>query len=58
MSVYLVTNQQQLFDSPAYQLMSVEDSIKEIKSWKMIQLDSETTGKLKILDYLKTFIRL
>jgi DNA polymerase I-like protein with 3'-5' exonuclease and polymerase domains len=25
--------------------VSVEDSIKEIESWKMIQLDSETTGR-------------
>ena len=42
--VYLVTNQQQLFDNPAYQLMSIEESIKEISSWKMIQFDTEGTG--------------
>jgi len=42
--IYLVTNQQELFDNPAYQLMSIEDSIKEISSWKMIQFDTEGTG--------------
>lgn len=42
--IFLVTLQQQLFDNPAYQLMSVEDSIKEISSWKMIQFDTEGTG--------------
>ena len=43
--IFLVTLQQQLFDNPAYQLMSVEDSLKEIESWGVIQLDSETTGR-------------
>ena len=42
--IYLVTSQQQLFDNPSYQLMSVEDSIKEISSWNMIQFDTEGTG--------------
>ena len=42
--IYLVTSQQQLFDNLAYQLMSVEDSIKEISSWNMIQFDTEGTG--------------
>ena len=43
--IYLVTNQQQLFDNPAYQLMTVEESLQMVESWKMIQLDTETTGR-------------
>ena len=43
--IYLVTNQQQLFDNPAYSIMSVEESIKEMSSWSVIQLDTETTGR-------------
>lgn len=42
--IYLVSSQQQAFDNPAYQRMSIEDSIKEISSWKMIQFDTEGTG--------------
>ena len=42
---YLVTSQQQLFSNPNYRLMSVEDSIREISSWGVIQLDSETSGR-------------
>ena len=41
--ICLVTNQQQLFENDAFSLISVEDSIKEIESWAVIQLDSETT---------------
>lgn len=43
--IYLVTNQQQLFDNPEYQLMTLEESIKSMESWKVIQLDSETSGR-------------
>ena len=42
--IYLVTHQQSLFTDPHYQIMSVEESIKEISSWSMIQFDTEGTG--------------
>ena len=43
--ICLVTGQQQLFENPAYSLMTVEESLQEMESWKVIQLDSETTGR-------------
>ena len=33
MSIYLVTKQQELFENPAYSLMSVEESLQEMESW-------------------------
>lgn len=42
--IYLVTQRQELFENPLYQIMSVEDSLKEIASWTMIQFDIEGTG--------------
>lgn len=42
--IYLVTFQQELFGSDFYKLMSVEDSLKEISSWNMVQFDTEGTG--------------
>ena len=43
--IYLVTLQQQLFESDFYKIMTVEESLKEVSSWHVIQLDSETTGR-------------
>ena len=43
--IYLVSNQQRLFESEHYGLMSVGESLKEIASWDRIQLDSETSGR-------------
>lgn len=42
--IYLVSSQQQLFESEVYSMMTVEESLKEIASWKMIQFDTEGTG--------------
>ena len=42
--VYIVTQQQELFENDFYKLISVEDSLKEISSWNMIQFDTEGTG--------------
>ena len=51
--IYLVSGQQEMFDNPAYARMSVEESIKEISSWGVIQLDSETTGRnARLCDFL------
>lgn len=56
--IYLVTGKQQLFNNPNYTIISVKESLEMMKDWSIIQVDSETTGKLKILEYLRTFIRL
>lgn len=51
--IYLVSGQQELFNNPVYKRMSVEESIKEISSWRIIQLDSETTGRdARLCDFL------
>lgn len=42
--IYLVSKQKNLFESNLYTEMSVEESLKEISSWKMIQFDTEGTG--------------
>ena len=46
--IYLVSRQQELFDNPAYRTISVEESLKMMEDWKVVQFDTETTGKLKI----------
>jgi DNA polymerase I-like protein with 3'-5' exonuclease and polymerase domains len=43
--VYFVTNSLELFESDSYSLLSVQESIDLINTWKVIQFDSETTGK-------------
>lgn len=43
--VFLVTLQQELFDRDDYKIISVEESLRMINSWDIIQLDSETTGR-------------
>ena len=42
--IYLVTLNQQLFESEVYEVISVEESLQIMKDWKMIQFDTETTG--------------
>lgn len=43
--IYLVTKQQSLFKSAFYSPMTIEESIKELSLWNVIQLDSETSGR-------------
>ena len=43
--IYLVTSQQQLFNSDIYTLLSIEESLKIISSWNVIQFDTETKGR-------------
>ena len=43
--IYLVTLQQELFQSPNYQIISVEESLQMMQSWSVIQTDSETNGR-------------
>ena len=42
--IYLITANQQLFESNVYKIISVEESLTIMKDWKMIQFDTETTG--------------
>lgn len=42
--IYLVSNQQTLFKSDYYEILSVEESIRMIKSWKIFMFDTEDTG--------------
>lgn len=43
--LYLVSGQQQLFESKEYKKLSIEDSLVMINSWGTIQCDSETSGR-------------
>lgn len=43
--IYLVSRQQQLFESDKYKMLSVEESIEMMKSWGVIQFDTETDGR-------------
>ena len=43
--IYLVTKNISLFSFQDIKYCSVEDSIKLINSWSMVQYDSETTGR-------------
>ena len=43
--IYLVSNQQELFESEEYTTITLEESLDIIKDWKMCQLDSETSGR-------------
>ena len=47
--VYFVTLQKELFSDSDYVCISVEESIKMMNDWKIIQCDTETSGKLKDL---------
>lgn len=43
--IYLVTKQQELFKSDLYEVISAYKSLEMMKTWKVIQLDSETNGR-------------
>lgn len=42
--IWLVSKQAELFDNPLYKIVSVEESLKELSTWKLIQFDTEGTG--------------
>ena len=42
--IYYVSNSQELFNLPNITKISVEESIKLITAWKVVQFDTETTG--------------
>jgi hypothetical protein len=47
--IYLVSGQQELFESNSYKQISIEQSIEMIASWSMVQYDSETNGRLNLI---------
>lgn len=42
--IYLVTAQSELFENEHYKLLSIEDSLAMLNSWRVIQFDTEGTG--------------
>ena len=51
--IYLVTLEQKLFENPEYKTISVEESLQLMKDCKVLQYDSETTGRdARICDIL------
>lgn len=42
---YLVTNQQELFGWEDYPIISAGESLRMMQNWKVIQLDTETSGR-------------
>lgn len=50
--IYLISKNQQLFKSDVYSIISIEESLKIMEDWKMIQCDTETTGTFAKLDSL------
>lgn len=43
--IYLCTKQQQLFQSNLYSIIEVEAALEMIKSWGVVQFDTETSGR-------------
>lgn len=43
--VYLVTAQRELFENEYYTILSLKDSLQMMSTWKVIQVDSETSGR-------------
>lgn len=45
MAIYLVTKQQELFESDLYKVITEQEALKMIQDWVVMQCDSETTGR-------------
>ena len=43
--IYLVSRQQDLFNIPGVQSITIAESLEIMKNWKMLQYDSETSGR-------------
>ena len=43
--IYFITNSLQLFESDSFTCISIEESLRILNTWKVIQFDSETTGR-------------
>lgn len=44
MAIFLVTKQQQLFESDLYKVITELDALEMMKDWNLVQFDSETNG--------------
>lgn len=47
--IYVVTREQKLFESELYKVISTEESLQLLKDCKVLQYDSETTGRLNLI---------
>lgn len=47
--IYLVTGQPNLFEDPDYKVISIEESLQLLDNCKVLQADSETTGRLNLI---------
>ena len=45
--IYLVTKQQQLFESDLYKVIDELKALEMMEDWNLVQFDSETTGRLE-----------
>ena len=45
--LYLVTKQQELFESEVYKVIDELKALEMMKDWNLVQFDSETTGRLE-----------
>lgn len=45
MAIFLVTKQQQLFESDLYKVIDEQSALEMMKDWTLVQFDSETTGR-------------
>ena len=43
--IYLVTKKQELFEDPDYTIITAERAMEVMQDWKLVQYDSETTGR-------------
>lgn len=43
--IYLVTREQKLFENPEYKTITIEESLQLLNGCKVLQYDSETTGR-------------
>lgn len=43
--IYLVTREQKLFENPEYKTITIEESLQLLNGCKILQYDSETTGR-------------
>ena len=55
--IYLVTLEQKLFENPEYKTISVEESLQLMKDCKVLQYDSETTGRLNLYNIIYRGLR-
>lgn len=52
--IYLVSKQQQLFESDSYKMLSVEEAVAMVEQWPRVQVDTETMGRDAHICKLKT----